>query len=196
MKPFTVSLSLLMFALAIPPLNCFGKPPLSPDPKFLAIDQIVLLPVLDARAGKKENINLEKYLRGTAQKNLKSKNYQVILNDSFGNADQIVEEDLSDAKPDWIKRLGPSEARWVMIVGIRDVHSKTTFGSTGNAEVFGFLYDKENGVVWKGIGTGQVGQGGLLGMALKGVMSASAIQIATANLLGSLPKLPKNKHAK
>lgn len=195
MKSSVITFSLWMLILAALPVNSFGKrhsPP--PDPKFLAIGQIVILPVVDARAGQKGKVDLNSALRKTAQKNLKSKNYAVIVSDSIGNVGEVVEEDLNDAKPEWIKRLGPPEARWVMLVGLRDVHSKITFGSTGNAEVFGSLYDKDSGsTIWSGTGVGQVGQGGLLGMAMKGAMSTSAIQTATFNLLGSIPKVPKKK---
>jgi hypothetical protein len=188
-----IGLSILVLVPAFFPADGFGQRPPRSDPKFLTIGQIEILPVVDARAGKRDKVDLDKYLRGTAQKNLKSKNYAVSLSDSTGVGD-MVEEDLNEAKPDWIKRLGPSEARWVMVLGVRDVHSKTTFGSTGNAEVFGFLYDKDSGsTLWKGEGQGKVGQGGLMGMAMKGVMSASAIQMATTNLLSEIPKLPKTK---
>lgn len=194
MKSQTIGLSLWAFVLlGALPASGLGKS-LPPDPKFLAIEKIEILPVVDARAGRKDSVDVDKYLRGTVGKNLTSKNYAVTLNDSTGSVGEIAEEDLDGAKPDWIRRLGTSDSRWVMVVGIRDVHSKTTFGSTGNAEVFGLLYDKDSGsVVWKGEGRGQVGQGGLLGMAMKGVMSASAIQAAAFNLLKDVPKVPKAK---
>jgi hypothetical protein len=186
-----------LIGLLLPNLACTSlaarpkAPP--PDPKFLAIDQIVILPVVDARAGKKDNVNLET-LRNSAKSDLKSKNYRFSVSDTTGKTGDIVQEDLDDSKPEWIKGLGPSDARWVMVLGLGDVHSKVTFGSSGNAEVFGFLFDKQDGsVLWKGTGVGQAGQGGLLGMAMKGTMSTSAIQTAVANLMVGIPKLPKNK---
>jgi hypothetical protein len=194
MKSFVISLFTSMLVLAVVPVNGLSKSHEPPDAKFMAVEQIVILPAVDARAGKKGRVDLNRWLRKSAQKDLKRKNYSVSLSDSTGDVGEIVEEDLSGPTPQWIKRLGPPDSRWVMVIGINDVHSKTTFGSTGNAEVFGALYDKEAGsVLWNGKGIGQVGQGGLMGMAMKGAMSASAIQIATLNLLHEIPKVPKKR---
>jgi hypothetical protein len=196
-KSLAIRFSLFVLVLAVLPVNGFGKRhELPQDPKFAAIDQIVILPVVDARASKeKEKIDINKinkWLRGSAERVLKKKNYSVSLADSTGQVGEIQEEDLTDSKPEWVNRLGVPEARWVMVVGINDVHSKTTFGSSGNAEIFGFLYDKQDGsTVWKGTAIGRFGQGGLLGMAMKGAMSESAIQTAATNLLSELPKHPK-----
>jgi hypothetical protein len=194
MKSIAIKLSLCVLALAILPVNCFGKRhELPPDPRFAAIDQIVILPVIDARAGKKDKVNLESLGKTTAGV-LKRKNYTAIRTDNTGTAGEIVEEDLNDARPEWIKRLGPPEARWVMVIGLGEIHSSLTFGSTGNAEVIGFLFDKQDGsVLWKGTGVGQAGQGGLAGMAMKGMMKGEALDNAMGNLLGSFPNLPKKK---
>jgi hypothetical protein len=192
MKSFTIKLSLCALMLCVLSLSCFGKrhaPP--PDLRFVAIDRVVILPVVDARAGKRDHVNLES-LRKSAMNRLKRKNYAVDQTENKGTAGDIIEEDLNDAKPEWIKRLGPQQARWVMVVGLSEAHSKITFGSTGNAEVIGFLFDKQDGsVLWKGTGIGQAGQGGLMGMAMKGMMTGAALDSAMANLLIGIPKLPK-----
>lgn len=192
MKSFAIKLSLCALMLCVLQINCFAKRnKLPPDPRFVAIDQIVILPVVDTRPGKKDNVNLQS-LRKSAMNNLKRKNYAVDQTDNKGTAGDILEEDLNDAKPEWIKRLGPQQARWVMVVGLSEAHSKITFGSTGNAEVIGFLFDKQDGsVLWKGTGIGQAGQGGLMGMAMKGMMTGAALDNAMRNLLSGIPKLSK-----
>src|SRR5271170_3864883 len=117
MKSQTISLSLCAFVLlSALPAGGFGKSQ-PPDPKFLAIEKIEILPVVDARAGKKDTVDVNKYLRGTVEKNLTSKNYVVTVNDSTGSVGEIAEEDLNDAKPEWIRRLGTPDSRWVMVVG-------------------------------------------------------------------------------
>lgn len=162
-----------------------------PDPRFASIGQIVVLPVVDARAGKKDKVSLES-LRKAAINNLHHKNYDVVSSNDEGAVGDIADEDLNGARPGWVKKLGPSDARWVLVVGLDDAHSKITFGSTGNAEVEGFLFDKQQGtVVWKGTGVGQAGQGGLMGMAMKGMMRGAALDSAMFNLLSGIPKLPK-----
>lgn len=192
MKSFALKLSLCGLMLAVLPVTCFGKHhDEQTDPRFQAIDQITIIPAVDLRVDKKDNINLDKVAKNAAG-TLKQKRYSTALSDSKGVTGEIAEEDLNDAKPEWVKRLGPVDARWVMVIGLADVHSKMTFGSTGNAELTGFLFDKRDGsVVWKGKGVGQAGQGGLLGMAMKGAMSEAAIDSALVNLFSSIPKAPK-----
>jgi hypothetical protein len=147
--------------------------------------------LFDLRMDRKDNVNFDKLAKISA-KNLRRRNYATASSDNKGIAGDIAEEDLNDARPEWIKRLEPADARWVMVIGLNDVHIKMTFGSTGNAEVIGFLFDKQDGsVVWKGKGIGQAGQGGLLGMAVKGVMSEAAIETAIFNLCNGIPKAPK-----
>lgn len=234
MKSFTIKLSLCVLALAVLPIDCFGKknepPPAPPDPKFAAIDQIVILPVVDARAGKKDDSDIDSLLVATVD-SLKRKNYTVTVilassssspaggpscpigltcrsNEKWKAVEAV--EDLNEAKPDWIKRLGPPEARWVMVVGLNQLQGRNFapiyatkgpfkggvgHGSTGIAEVFGFLFDKQDGsVLWKNTAAGEASEGGgLVELGDKGGMMAEALDLAVSNLLSSIPKLPK-KH--
>ena len=81
----------------------------------------------------------------------------------------------------------------MLVVCLDDLASKITFGSTGNAEVSGFLFDKEKGeLVWAGKGVGQAGQGGLMGMTMVGMMKGEAIGSALYNLLSGIPNRPKS----
>jgi hypothetical protein len=125
---------------------------------------------------------------------LQKRGYAPVSADNNGEVGQIVEEDLLDTKPAWIKRLGTPSSRWVMVVCLLDVHSKLTFGSTGNAEISGYLFDKEKPeLVWSGKSVGRAGQGGLLGMTMKGAMKSAAMGTAVVNLVDLLPKHPKKK---
>ncbi len=193
MKSFVINLSICTLALALLPANCFGKKHEAPpvEPRFMAISRIEILPILDFRIDKKDKVNfqgLSKIATGIVQR----KNYVAYATDDRGTAGEIAEEDLDDAKPEWVKRLGPSDSRWVLVLTLNDVHSKMTFGSTGNAEMGGFLFDKRDGsVVWKKTAMGKEGQGGLLGMAMKGAMIDAAAQTAVTNLLADIPERPK-----
>jgi hypothetical protein len=163
------------------------------DPKLAGIQSITILPTVDLRSGKKDSVDLAK-IGKRALNVLKKKNYPAVQADSTGAAGEIAEEDLNDSKTEWIKRLGPPSDRWIMVACLYDVHSKLTKfpGSTGNAELGGYLFDKETGrVIWNGKGVGQAGQGGLYGMMLKGTMKGAALDTAVNNLLSSIPKRPK-----
>jgi hypothetical protein len=162
---------------------------LAPGFDFSSIDTITILPPVDTRVDKQINVNLDKQLAQAAEKIIRKKGYRTSMSPVLGEVGTIVEEDLKDARPDWVKRLGPPEARWVMVVCLVDVATKLTLGSTGNAEIAGYLYDKETGLmVWKDKGIDQEGEAGLIAMAFKGLMDEAAIGGAVTNLLASIPK--------
>jgi hypothetical protein len=157
-----------------------------------ALNEIKLLPALDVRIDKNVEVNVQGKIREAGKKILESKGYRVSLSENIGDVVQIMEDDLKAGDSKWIKRLGPPEARWVMVLVLVDVTTKLTFGSTGNAEVSGFLYNKESGTIaWRDKGIGRAGQGGLIGMAMKGMMAGEAISGAISNLLASIPNRPK-----
>jgi len=162
-----------------------------PDPRFMNIESVSVLPIVDARAGKKAGVNLQN-LQNSVVNILRKKRYLVNSSPNDGDAGQIAEEDLQAGEPQFIRKLGPADSRWVLVVCLEDVISKVTFGSTGNAEMSGYLFDKESGkVIWQSKGVGQAGQGGLLGMTMKGMMSGEAIGSALSNLFAGLPAKPK-----
>ena len=105
----------------------------------------------------------------------------------------IQEENLKHPNPAWLADMGPREARWLLFIAIHDVSSKLTFGSTGNAEMSGFIFDKiSKKLVWQNKVAAQTGRGGLLGMALKGNMLETAISIGINDILEGLPIKDKN----
>ena len=162
------------------------------DPKFLAIYHLAILPVADLREDQTEQVNLAD-LTNITEDLLKQDNYPANLASNMETAGEILEANLNDAKPEWIKRLGPPEARWVMLVGLRDTHGMSnSLEHTNTAEFLGFLFDKQDGsVLWKGKGTGKVGRMLLGGVLRKGAMPGEAEKAALVDLLSGLPTLPK-----
>jgi hypothetical protein len=172
------------------------KPAIYLAPEFPppALNEITLLPALDVRIDRnvKVYMGVQGQFAKQARKILESKGYRVSLSENIGDVVQITEEDLRSGDSKWIKRLGPSVARWVMVLVLVDVTTKVTFGSTANVEVAGFLYDKESGTTaWRDKGIGRAGQGGLIGMALYGMMPSEALSAAISNLLSSIPNRAK-----
>lgn len=166
--------------------------------QFSAINEITLLPTVDVRSDKKVEVDIQKQITEPTMENLKNRGYKVGFSDKIGDIEQISENALKTANPAWIKRLGPPEARWVMVVTLVDVRTKMDLvfgsGSTGQAEVAGFLYDKESGkMVWQDKGSAKRGGGGgLLGMALNKSITNAAISGAVMDLFASIP-YPKSK---
>jgi hypothetical protein len=123
----------------------------SPDSRFAAIQEIVILPALDSRSDKNVSVNFKK-MRESAQRILKFKRYYTTQSDNMGDVGGIVETNLGSASPEWIKRLGPPEARWIMVIGLGGLQGARI---TTAATVFGFLYDKESAsLIWQARGAG------------------------------------------
>lgn len=154
------------------------------------VENITVLPVVDLRFNKESELpKLDKWVLGEVKSKLKRKEYTFTIASDTSFVDNITEEDLQEVDAEWVKNLGPSGSRWVIVIALLDAKSKLTFGSTGNAEVSGYLFDKKEGsMVWRDKGIGKVGQGGLVGMLLKGSMLRDAIKKATVDLMNSFPK--------
>jgi hypothetical protein len=156
------------------------------------VDPIAILTVADLRKDKSVDINVNDIAQKAAKNALTGRKYRVELVPSGPDYTRLSDEDLSHPPAAWIKSLPPSGKRWVMIVGVHDITRKLTFGSTGNAEVSAYLYDKETGTaVWRDKGVGQAGQGGLIGMAMIGMMSQQALEAAVATVFVGLPPRPE-----
>jgi hypothetical protein len=169
------------------------KEPTALELRFFGIERIVVLPPVDARNGEKPQVGLDD-IRTNVVNLLEKKNYVAEAGSFAEGAERPVEEDLKEARPEWIKALGPADARWIMVVVLHDVTSRMNFGSSGNAELSGYLYDREDGsLVWQGKGVGQAGQGGLIGILMKSTMKGEALGKAASNLINAIPKRPKAK---
>ena len=127
-------------------------------------------------------------------KNLKKKRYEVQKGPGGDTPADLREDDLKDATPELIDRLGPEGARWVLVVVLGDLESRITFGNVANAAVTSFLFDtQERRLVWMDKGVGQSGSGGLAGMMFKGMDKGIALSSALKASLASIPNRPKPK---
>lgn len=191
-RSFTLSVMLAFMAA-----NCFAKhekePP--PDPKLAAINNIALLPVVDARANKTIKLNLNKGLtpapvRSWVEACLHGRrHYHVTLVNFNAGAGEPSLVDLQEAKPEFIKLLGPPTERYVMVVVLADSYSKAVLGRVGAAELLGFIYDKETEtLIWKGSSAATEYVGGLIFIGAKGFTEGNAADKAAYNLIETLPK--------
>ncbi len=191
LKHGTIIFSLITISL----ISGCSSPPLkkaihlSPEYQTTSFGEITLLPVIDSRLDKEVEVNLEEQLRNPIKEMLKSKGYVVNTNNNVDSVAGITEDNLKSIGPMIIKRLDFSTTRQVMIILLVDVNTKLTFGSTGTAEVSGFMFDKETEkMIWRDKGIGKSGQGGLIGMMMKGMMDEAAISMAAMNLMASVPE--------
>ncbi|OAI06978.1 MULTISPECIES: hypothetical protein [Methylomonas] len=155
------------------------------DVKPESIGQITLLPAVDARIDQQVAVPLEEPLRQKAATILKRKGYPVVLSNS-GESAALTGDSLRAADPALIKRLGPPDARWIMVLALIDLN---VVGSNDKVEVAGFLYDKEKGLLlWRDSVICLVGDGGILGGLINDKRVDLAVSTAVDSLLGSIPE--------
>ena len=197
MKPTTVhpfryapGRMLLLGALTVLVGCASTKPPdyVAPDFDPGLVDEVVVLSVVDHRIDRSKELQLDDWLLPMTEKALRKKKYTCTVHPGASLTASVTRVALDAPTPEFITALQPESAKWVLLLVLHDARSKITFGSTGNAELSGYLFDRERGtLVWRNKETAKVGQGGLLGMAFKGTMQKSAITQATRELLGTFP---------
>jgi hypothetical protein len=155
------------------------------------MDKVYVLPVIDDRVNTALKIDIDKKVDSLVRRNLEGKRYTVEFVTDRSAVAGISGEDLKAGNAEALAKLGPPDARWVMVFTLEELSSKLTFGSTGNAEITMTIVDRQNKrVVWRDKGVGRAGQGGLIGMAMIGGMGEEALYQA---LQGILQKIPARK---
>ena len=166
------------------------------DPKCLAVDRLVILPVVDRRTDKKIWVDLERIRRVTANY-LTRKHYASFESDYTGDIEAITEAELkaSKSRPGWIKRLGPAEARWVMVVGLDKIELQGGVNARQifHTDVFGYLYDKDSAsLFWDGEIVSAIEDTYSI-LAAKDRRTNAAIEQAIRDLLFDFPSKPLTK---
>ncbi len=159
-----------------------------------AIEEIVVLSMIDHRIDVEKEDRLDKWIKKMVEISLKKKRFKFAIEISPDYVEAVTRDGLEDEDAEMISKLGPEGSRWLMLFVLHDASSKMSLGSSGGAEVTGYIIDKENQtVVWRNKEFGEFRQGGLMGMAMKGAMKISAIQSSVGQILHSLPKRAKSK---
>lgn len=153
-----------------------------------SVQNIAVLPVLDARLDRTEEINIERFILKPAAKKIRGRGYQSGTLSTWGAFPINHIEQVKRITPEQVRQLGPQTIQYVFLVALMDVKSEMGFGSSGNAEVAAWLFDKQTGTaVWYDKGIGQYGQGGLAGMMVKGLMGEAAVESAMSDLFRAFP---------
>lgn len=166
--------------------------PLYQDAEFAAThitEPVYLMPVVDLRLDKTKNLHLDDNARKWLSPGFEKKGYgrpRLVADRKM--VEFLMEDDFTQPDSGLLATLGPSDARWLFCPVLHDFKSKITFGSTANVEISGYIVDKKRGkIVWRHKGIGQAGQGGLIGMAMKGMVEEEALDSALLTLLSAVP---------
>jgi hypothetical protein len=154
---------------------------------FSEMRRIAVLPMIDSRSDKKAKLDIAKL-----QKNiigvLAARGYEPVASDEGVDLLQgLTEEDFKKADANMIKRIGPENERWILVVCMSDYASKFRIGLSVTAQVYGFLFDKQRvRIAWSDVGSG-AGKGGILDMS---EAKDDAIWGAFRKMWEAFPRLP------
>lgn len=168
---------------------------LTPGFSSLAVDQVAVLPVVDLRP-KKEGASaadIDKWSLPVAEHVLKQRHYNHTLYWDRTMVDSISKEDIVSPSQEWIAKLPPKQNRWVLLFALSDSSSGAfgnplMFGATGTATMEAFLFDREKRIVaWREHEMVEMAGGGLLAIAMQGVLKRDAVKNGVYTVLTSLP---------
>jgi hypothetical protein len=154
-----------------------------------AVTAVGVAPVLDLRVDKSESLELDAWVHAAAKQFMTKRGYKVTTFGDRALLDPLQPAAGAETVEARVKDFTiPNGPRHLLVFSLVDAYSKLTFGSTGNAEMVGYLVDQQaREVVLRNKVVGQMGQGGLLGMAMRGMMTRAAIENATMKLVYSIP---------
>jgi len=157
---------------------------------------ISVLPVLDHRIDQSKQLSLDDWILPMAEDFLKKRGYYYSIHRERSLVLNISSDALESPTKEFITSLKPASSNLVLIFVLEDSTSKMTFGSSGNAEMSGYLFDKvDANLIWRDKEVAQVGQGGLAGMLIKKWMEEGAVQQAAMKVLQTLPPLDRTSLA-
>lgn len=201
MKNLFVFAMIAFAVLALLP-GCFTPGKLMLDsPELYSVNKPLLyvLPLADARPDKSESANFDRWAVKTLARQLKRKGYKIEQVKDRTAEDAIEEDQLrglrdtlvtADEKK-LIARLGPADARWILLPVLQDYHLKVVLGCKATVDAGCYLLDKQTGrtALWhKAEG---VGSAGVLLCPLAG---QSATESAFITICYSFPKNPPVKN--
>jgi hypothetical protein len=193
MQTFLIVSLLILVTGCVTPYNKANF--MSNDINVMQIDTITVMPILDFRINKEKELNLDKLLHNILEIQLKHRNYKCVMLTDRTIIAHIDQEELESHNKEWIDSINSAGGRWILFVALLDSSSQLTFGSTGSAEMSAYIFDKHNSkLIWQEKAIGSTGQGGLIGMTLKGLMETDAICTATQNLMKAIPVRNKDNN--
>ena len=166
-----------------------------------AVDEITVLSVIDARDDKTRKPDLYKKLNKIIPVRVKihmgRKGYKVrqLLDPALTAG--ITRGAVEKADPNWIKSIGPSDARWVMVWSVNQLSHKAFdfdsvgFGASGKSGMAAVLFDKATGTIaWRDEITQEV-KAGILFSPVSGLLENDALTGGILTLVAGFPKKSK-----
>lgn len=166
------------------------------------VDRLVLLPFID-NCVKPDPTHDYKTLCDCAKSNIKAtleeRGYRVLESADVGDVAHYSSQDLpkgdsNSFDPVWIKQLGPSSDRWVLVPVFDDLsYQSVAVGFSSKVTISVYLFDKENGELSVKNDASWTEYIGVLGQAMMRGQTASQKNTVSAVAIQSVNCIPKRK---
>ncbi len=123
----------------------------SPTSSILKPSKTAVLPVVDLRPEPGEGQAIAHLLHNRyIARQLQKKGYRIGFESDVGQVEQVKTAIFAKADPVWLRSLVPADARWILLVALRDVRRTGSLRSAFVAECAGLLFDRIYAkVVWR-----------------------------------------------
>jgi hypothetical protein len=130
--------------------GCAATPRSSP---ILWPSKTAILPVADLRPDRSERQDVKHLLHNAYFARLFAhKGYYVTFVANGERLQRLQAGDLTAADATWMRSLGPTDARWLLLVALEEVRRTQTLESAFAAQCTGLLFDNAQGaVVWRNV---------------------------------------------
>lgn len=179
------------------------------------IDRITILPFMDNQQNPDPELSFEKITRigqsGMIYSLTYDKKYRTVSSGDIGNVSSYSVQDLPSLDPNsnvafsvdpesvdsgWIKQLGPSTEKWILVPVIESVSfTNILIQVMASARISAYLFNKETGELWWQCSSeGKFGTGiltyGIMKAAIQEehILEAAALAMAGAECVKGLPE--------
>ncbi len=156
-------------------------------------ESIVLMPVLDARAGKFDHVLITRDVRTAALRVLESKGYEVSQVAAYSKETRPSSDELAAMDAHELRALAPVDAEVFMVLRVEAVEADDGPDGPGMRVVLsGLVIDRETAdLLWRDRTTASNELSGLMTALSRGSVRNGAAVTAVRNLLSTLPSRAK-----
>ena len=190
MKPRSLRLPIVPLVLAALLAGCSNRAPLVLDETLRPdeIDEVVVLPVIDARPTRLDQVQVARNVGDATVRFLRERGYFTLAADHFRER-PAGPLDLHVATPDQLLPLAPEDAKFFILFQVEMLEPGTDpEGQTYDARLTGVMVDRTRGrVVWRDVATASSTLSGMLTVFSRGSRQYEAAVNASHALVETLP---------
>ena len=172
--------------------GCASKQLFYLSPRFHELDlgRVCVLPVVDKRMDKSQDLDLKAAMQERVYKKVKKKGYDVSTASTFAATGDVTADAITRMSQQEVSNLGPTDATTLLIVYLLKAHGsysvmKYRFEVSAEAAL---IHKPSKTILWKAYGEGHDKQEGLISGLLVPLIRRNAFHYCVDHMMKSLPK--------